>query len=424
MRARGDRVLVALAAVLGFACSSSPMGPSPAPAPAATRDGRFVQDVEQLAKDLPRLHANLFFQTSRETFDREVEALKARVPELRDGEVVAGLMRIAALAGDGHTSISPYNYGGFRRLPIRLRLVSDGLLVTSAGPGAERLLGARVVRLGDVDSTTALERMAPAVSHDNLAGLRALAPGYLTIPELLHAQKIVADPERVAVAAIAPDGSLVEAELPARAAGQDGPFLDATEAAQLPLPLYRQKPQENYWYTWAETDVLFLQYNRCQNGSEPMTSFARRVFDEIDRRAPRAFVVDLRANGGGDSSVADPLLQGLKSRRSLADAGRLFALIGNSTFSSALMNAITLRREIGAILVGEPTGGKPNAYGQVSTFLLPNSALPVSYSTRFFRLLTDSDPDSLYPNIDAAVSAADYRAGRDPALEAVLARTR
>jgi hypothetical protein len=68
-----------------------------------------------------------------------VEALKARVVELRDHEVVAGLMRIAALPGDGHTAISPFNYSGFRRLPIQLRLLSDGLFVASAGPATAGL---------------------------------------------------------------------------------------------------------------------------------------------------------------------------------------------------------------------------------------------------------------------------------------------
>lgn len=418
MRARRFVGLVLAAGLL--ASCGSPAGPSPAPVRAATRDGRFVQDIELLAGDLARLHANLFFRTSRADFDREVEALKARVPELRDHEVVTGLLRIGALPGDGHTGVSPFNYTGFRRLPLRLRFLSDGLVVTSAGPGAERLLGGRLLRIGALDQAAVLDRIAPVVSHDNQAGLEAQAPNYLTIPEILHAQRIVEDPERVPVAVSAPDGSIVQADLPALLPGQEGPFQDAIEGA---LPLYRQRPQENYWYTWMEPDVIFVQYNRCQNApADPMSAFAQRVFDEVDRRPPRAFVVDLRANPGGDSSVADPLMQGLRARRDLADSGRLFALIGKNTFSSGMLNAITLRREIGAVLVGEPTGGKPNAYGEVRTFTLPNSALTVAYSTRFFRLLPDSDPDSLFPEITAAVSSADYRAGRDPALEAIATR--
>ena len=107
-------VLLTLNALLLTACGSAPESPSPAPPPAATRDGRFVQDIEALARDLPRLHANLFFKTTREAFDREVESLKTRVAEMSDYEVVTGLIRLAALPGDAHTAISPFNYSGYR----------------------------------------------------------------------------------------------------------------------------------------------------------------------------------------------------------------------------------------------------------------------------------------------------------------------
>ncbi len=418
--ARTLAILLCAALAIGCGSSPAPAGPSPAPPQAATRDGRWIQDIEALAKDLPRLHLSLFFKTSRETFDREVDTLKTRVAEMRDYEVVTGLIRLAALPGDAHTAISPFTYPGFRRLPLRLRFLADGLIVTSATAAAAPLLGGRVTRIGAMEIAEVIERIGPVISRDNEAWLRAIAPNYLVIPEILHALRIVDDPERVTITVTLGDGSSRQMDLGAFPQGQEGAFTDASSAS---LPLYRQRSQENYWYTWTEKDVLLVEYNRCQDASaDPMSSFARRVLDDIDRRPPLAVIIDLRQNAGGASAVIDPLFQGLRSRGFLAQSGRLFGFIGNTTFSSALLNAITLKRELGAILIGEPTGGKPNGYGEVKAFALPNSGLSVSYSTKFFRSWPEGDPDSLYPDIAAPISSDDYRDGRDPALDAVRSR--
>ena len=70
--------------------------------------------------------------------------------------------------------------------------------------------------------------------------------------------------------------------------------------------------------------------------------------------------------------------------------------------------------------MGEPTGGKPNTYGEVRTFELPNSKLVVAYSTKYFRLIKSADPPSVIPDQLIETSSADYFAGRDPVLEFVL----
>jgi len=83
------------------------------------------------------------------------------------------------------------------------------------------------------------------------------------------------------------------------------------------------------------------------------------------------------------------------------------------------MNALDFRNKTKALLVGEPTGGRPNHFGEVKTFTLPYSGLTISYSTNYFRFAKDDTP-SLLPDIPAEPSSADYFAGRDPALEAIL----
>ena len=63
------------------------------------------------------------------------------------------------------------------------------------------------------------------------------------------------------------------------------------------------------------------------------------------------------------------------------------------------MAAIDFRNRLQAILVGEPPGERPNSYGEVRLLTLPNSRLDVQYSTRFFRMMKDSDPPALMPDI-------------------------
>jgi len=115
----------------------------------------------------------------------------------------------------------------------------------------------------------------------------------------------------------------------------------------------------------------------------------------------------------------EPLLAALERRPEWSSGEGLYTLIGRATFSSALMNAFDLKARTRAILVGEPTGGKPNHYGQVSSFNLPTSGVRVFHSTRFFRL-SASDPPSLEPDVRVEIRSQDYFEGRDPVLETVL----
>ena len=84
-----------------------------------------------------------------------------------------------------------------------------------------------------------------------------------------------------------------------------------------------------------------------------------------------------------------------------------------------MMNAIQLQ-SCGALLVGEPTGGKPNSYGEVKSLDLPNSKLRVNYCTKFFQL-APKDVPTVAPDVSAPLSFDDWKNGRDPVLAAVLA---
>jgi hypothetical protein len=83
------------------------------------------------------------------------------------------------------------------------------------------------------------------------------------------------------------------------------------------------------------------------------------------------------------------------------------------------MHAVVLKEQLGATLVGEPTGQKPNAYGEIRWLVLPNSRIAVRYSTKYWRTASD-DPPSLEPDVFVSATSSDYFDMRDPALEAAF----
>ena len=93
----------------------------------------------------------------------------------------------------------------------------------------------------------------------------------------------------------------------------------------------------------------------------------------------------------------------------------------SAAISSGLLNAISLRQQTHGTFVGEATGGKPNHFGEVGSFRLPNSQLLVTYARKFFSTVS-GDPASLFPDTTIELSSADYFAGRDPVLENILNR--
>ncbi len=87
-----------------------------------------------------------------------------------------------------------------------------------------------------------------------------------------------------------------------------------------------------------------------------------------------------------------------------------------------MMLADDLEKHTKTLFVGEPTGASPNMYGDAEKIVLPNSGLEVWASALHWVYSEPRDNRPwIAPDIPAEHSSADYRARRDPALEAILA---
>jgi tetratricopeptide (TPR) repeat protein len=91
------------------------------------RDEGWRIDLAYLARRLEQAHFDLFHLVSREAWHTAVSDLRQRLPALADHEVVASLMRLVVLAGDGHTEIYPG--GDLQPYPAQIQHVFDRIPV-------------------------------------------------------------------------------------------------------------------------------------------------------------------------------------------------------------------------------------------------------------------------------------------------------
>jgi hypothetical protein len=387
--------------------------------PQISREDKWRGDLQYLFVELPKRHKNLFFKITRQQFDLEIAGIIESLPKLSDAEIKLALRRVTAMIGDPHTRIS---FNVEKTYPVTLYQFSDGVFGTAATEEYKSALGAKLVKIGETDIEGAKEAVRPLITFENEWRFKQQFPDYLTDPENLYLLKILPSANEGDFTFVDRNGNQFVIKMrPVSTNWSDIKFITPFDSPSGKTPLYLRNPERYYWYEYLpDSKTLYLHYRRCANmTSQRFNIFAASLLKFMDQNQVERMVIDLRMNGGGDSSVFDPIIKALSKRRDINQRGKLFVLIGRRTFSSACLNALELKRETKAILVGEPAGQRPNFYGEVETMTLPYSKLRVRYSTRFFKTM-DGDPPALAPDIEIEPSSSDYMSGRDPVLETAL----
>ena len=366
-------------------------------------------------------HPDPFGRRPRRDFVGEIERLRAQGEQIDRRTTCFALMRMVALAGDAHTRLGSWGAIADIELPARAESGSDGFWIAAVQPDRPELFGRRVEAVGGIPIERVIDRLAPLVPHENDLLLRRGAARLLSLPRALSEVGVLAEGDTVRLALAAVAGARAEVDLSPRPRGELKTWEFPAPVGWQP-PIHRVRHEEDWW--WTELDegaVLYLQFNRCVFREDaPFTETAASLLERLDRGGVRRLIVDLRNNGGGNSEVLAPLVDGLAERRERLGTRGIVALTGHATFSSGMLNAWQLQRRCGALLVGEPTSQKPDTFGEVRSVDLPNTGWRLDCSTKRFRLFGDDRP-SLAPDVLVPSGFADLLAGRDPTLERALA---
>ena len=370
-------------------------------------------------------------------------ALQAQISTLTDAQFYVQLAALIAMAGDAHTAISLTNTAaidaGFLQFPLQFRWLADGVFVTAAATAYAQALGAQLIQVGGVPIGQVMQKLGTIIPHGNDQWLDYEAQQYLMGQQILQGLGVLPATATSALTFQALDGSQFTLQIGTTFGGE---LLSAVDPSAVPVPDYLQQSSLNYWYAYsAANQMLYFKYNVCEDDpSNPFATFAAAVLETLDSQPVNTFVFDFRGNTGGDSTLINPLLNGVEERAPVLLANpqlRVYDVIDKGTFSSGMDDAMEIKAvalqyaaqfpgtNVGNqfVVIGESTGGMPAEYGEVVEFALPGSGLNGQYSTEF-QPNPAGIPDlpSFMPDVPITIRSTDYFARYDPVMGAMLAR--
>jgi hypothetical protein len=413
-------LLLALLAMVAIVTSAQARPSAPA---------TLAQDVRDLGAAIEDIHPDPFRSVSRQRFEAEVDALAGRASTISRDELLVGVMRVIALLGprNGHTGLFPADPSHDRELhlyPLRLYEFPDGLYVVDAVDRS--LVRDKLVAIEGMPVAQVHERVDPLVPRDNASNLRGLAPHFVLTAEVLDGLGIVDGVQSARFTLERPDGQRVDVSLASVPASRYvSAFPDALYGhypSILPRaasPLYLSGSTRPMWTRkLAAGRAVYMGFNSVQR---PTPGFLRALGRLVHAPKVRRVIVDVRLNGGGDNTTYGPLVD-LFASKQVNKRGRLYLLTGRATFSAAANFAAEIDRDTRAVVVGEPTGGGVETYGDVFPLALPTAGWTVRIAARYHERKRGPGDHRLAVEPDVAVepTSAQYFAGLDPVLARAL----
>jgi Peptidase family S41 len=398
--------VAALALVLAGCAGDEKQGP---PTP-------LQREIRGLVDDLVAFHPDVDHQVPLRELRAEANDLAARAPELSRDELVVGLLRLTTLGErDGHGGIflhDPAHTRPFHFFPLRVHDFADGVHVV-AEPDGTGHVGKRVLSVDGVPIDDVVERVKPLIPHDNDSTVRLLLPEYVVCAEVLRGLGIV---EGAATYGFA-DGSEVTLD-PVGSSEYAGTL--GTAFAPLPMPgdplQYRGLDQSFLLEPLEGGRSLYLGYRHVVS---PPQELLDSILATARRTGFHRLVIDARYNGGGDNTTYWPLIELLQTGP-LKQRGTVAVLLGRMTFSAAGNFAASVDHETNAILVGEPSGGAPNQWGDRIPIELPRAGLTAYVAAEWVEVAPGDTRLAVEPDVPVEPTAADVLAGRDPVLARAL----
>ena len=386
----------------------------------------WLKDINYLSDMLKKTHYDPYFKLNETEWEKKIEQLKNDIPTLSSDQMLVRIHQFIARMGDAHTGILNWNADKSRfviyKLPFSTEIFSDGCYITKATDNYKELLGAKIIKINNIDFSSAYSAVCTLIPTDNEMWYKSQFNRYFRNMNLLYGLGLCNTKDSLEIVYTI-DNKIEKAHIISVKEENNTKLIDYHSFYETEPPLFLKNIKKTYWYKYIkEENILYVQINAIRSLKDnPVVQFCDSVKALIDTLNVSAFVLDIRKNSGGSSKHIKPILKLLLSEK-INKKGKLFVVIGRSTFSAAQALTCDIEHYTNAIFIGEPTGSSPNFIGEINPFKLPYSGLVVSSSNIYHQhgMFSSDTRRWKAPNIYKEFSFEDFKNSIDPVLDAII----
>lgn len=381
------------------------------------------QDTNKNNNSLIEAHPCLYFFHSKEELDMQIEQFLETKKEFNKYDIyyfVKKMIKFLLISYDSHTTVKIRK--GREKIfpiifPISFKIIDDKVYIINIINSQKDNKFGEIIKINDIDINQIINEIKEMTCYSTKEFLYSKIENSLNDGDILKSLPSINTDTKIFKYTIKKDGKINE----------------ITFNCEEKYEELKDQLKDNYTIN-IKNNIIILTYNLCENKEKMLETVKELEHISIENNINN-FIIDLRGNIGGDSTIIKPLIEFLKNKN-------VVTLIDKEVFSSGRFACLDLKN-IGSYFIGTNIATTLNACGYVNDSLdLNDIGLKVYKSIKYFVFKNNecialdkntfsdyfknkeeffnTNPGYFEPNQYVEFTLDDYINNHDPQLESAI----
>lgn len=310
-------------------------------------------------------HPGLYYFNTKEDFEKNLNLYlkKEKYDRYDVYYIVQRLIKFLLNKYDSHTRMWFQDGVTF---PIKFKIENNDVYIINITNDLENVIGGKLISINNIPINQIINELEEIICYSTKEYLETIITNYLINLNVLRSLPSI-------------DNNIIKVNYKILYNGVEKEIV-FTESKK--YNNFFENIKENCTYE-IKDDILIIYYNSCKN-KEKMKQLVSKIKEE---KNIKYYIVDIRNNGGGDSSIIQPLIEFLSGKN-------VIGIVNEKVFSSGMMAMMDLKK-IGGYIIGTNIGTSLNYFGETPNKIdLNNLGLSLKRSNRYWYYRSDLNCNS------------------------------